>query len=123
MPESDPNADTTFRRSKLDWGERTEARHARWLRLYTRLLRCRHDHLVPNLAHARSGTWTEPAPGSLRVTWPLGPSRRWHLLAQLADRDGPPALAAALPGQIVYRSDADAAVLRAWSVLASMESP
>lgn len=119
----DPNAETTFRRSKLDWGERTEAWHARWLKLYTRLLRCRHDHLVPNLAHARSGTWTESAPGSLRVTWPLGPSRRWHLLAQLADRDGPPALAAALPGQIVYRSDADAAVLRAWSVLASMESP
>ena len=119
----DPNADATFQRSKLDWSERARAPHARWLALYGELLRCRHDHLVPHLAGARAGGWAMPAAGTLRLGWPLQGGRRWHLLAQLADHDGPADLAQALPGQVVYRSHPASVTLPAWSVVASIEGP
>jgi hypothetical protein len=71
---------------------------------------------VPWLAGARSGSLALPAPGTLQISWPLAAGRRWHLLAQLADHDGPSALAARLPGEIVYSSHPPAPALPAWSV-------
>jgi maltooligosyltrehalose trehalohydrolase len=117
----DPNAEETFRRSRLDWRERARPAHARWLALYTALLDCRRRWLVPWLAGAGSGAWALPAPGTLRLTWPLGGARRWHLLAQLADEAGPGALARALPGRKVYRSHRSSAILPPWSVLVAIE--
>ncbi len=51
----DPNAESTFVASKLDWSERKRQPHAGWLALYTTLLQLRAAHLVPWLAGARSG--------------------------------------------------------------------
>ena len=116
----DPNAEPTFERSKLDWSERERPAHAAWLTLYTNLLQRRHASLVPWLDGACSGCFELPAPGTLRIVWPLAKSRRWHLLAQLADHDGPSDLAAALPGGTVYRSHAEG--LPAWSVQVTLES-
>jgi len=118
----DPNARTTFQSSKLDWLEREREPHARTLALYAALLRCRQRELVPWLAGARSGSWALPASGTLQLSWPLGAGRRWHLLAQLADHVGPPALAAALPGRTVYRSHVDVQGLAAWSVQVALEA-
>lgn len=118
----DPNAESTFLNSKLDWLQRQRAPHARMLALYTELLHCRQRELMPWLAGARSGRWELPAAGTLRVTWPLAAGSRWHLLAQLADHDGPATLAASLPGRIVYRSHAAGAVLPAWSVQVAVEA-
>ncbi len=112
----DPNAVDSFVASKLEWREREREPHAHWLAFYSDLLRRRHASLVPWLAGARSGALALPAPGTLRISWPLADGRHWHLLAQLADHDGPSAPAARLPGEIVYRSHPPAPVLPAWSV-------
>lgn len=117
----DPNAEDTFRRSRIDWRERRRAPHAAWLALYTGLLQLRRQWLVPHLAGARPGAWSEPAPGTLRVSWPLGGAHRWHLLAQLADAPGPTALADHLPGQVVYRSHARDGGLPPWAVIVTRE--
>ena len=116
----DPNAPTTFVRSKLDRSEATRAPHAGWLALYRTLLGLRHAHLTPWLAGADSGVYAEPAPGTLRIEWPLGFGRRWHLLAQLAAHAGP--AAAELPGQVVYRSHSRQTLLPPWSVQFALEA-
>jgi maltooligosyltrehalose trehalohydrolase len=117
----DPNAESTYLRSKLDWGERDGEPHAGWLALYRHLLLQRRLHLVPWLAGARSGEMALPAPGTLRLSWPLGGGHRWHLRAQLADHAGPARLAGDLPGDTVYASHPDAAHLPAWSVQVAIE--
>ncbi|MDH4060123.1 MAG: malto-oligosyltrehalose trehalohydrolase [Aquincola sp.] len=117
----DPNAEATYLDSKLDWAERTRAPHSTWLAMYGELLRQRRDMLVPWLGQARSGTWQVPAPGTLHVQWPLGEGRRWHLLAQLDDRAGPPELLATLPGRRVWHSPHATDALPGWSVHVSQE--
>jgi malto-oligosyltrehalose trehalohydrolase len=116
----DPNDVQTFRRSQLDWGERARAPHAGWLALYTELLACRRKHLMPWLAEARSGRMHLPEPGTLRITWPLGGGRRWHLLARLDEAEAA-APGEALPGTIVHRSHPEAARLPPWSVQVAID--
>jgi maltooligosyltrehalose trehalohydrolase len=117
----DPNAQDTFQRSKLDRRERRRAPHAAWLALTTRLLRLRHAELMPHLAEARSGSWSEPSPGTLQLSWPLGDGLRWHLLARLADSAGPAALARQLPGRVICRTHDEAAGLPPWSAIVARE--
>jgi maltooligosyltrehalose trehalohydrolase len=121
----DPNARSSFDHSKLDWQERQRGAQALTLARYTELLQCRQRELMPWLAQARSGQWTLPAPGSLRISWPLGGGRSWHLLAQLAGHAGPPELIERFersPGRVVYRSHPAGQGLAAWSVLVAIES-
>jgi maltooligosyltrehalose trehalohydrolase len=117
----DPNAESTFLNSKLQWDERSAGQHAKTLALYTALLRCRQAELMPWLADAASGTWAEPAPGTIHWQWPLGGGRRWHLRAQLAAHAGPTDLPA-LPGRSVHASHPQAPALPPWSVQASIET-
>ena len=117
----DPCAESSFVRSKLDWRERTCAPHDNTLALYTGLLAVRQRELTPWLGEAQSGNWSRPAPGSLRISWPLGAGHRWHLLAQLAGHAGPRSLADTLPGRTVYRSHAATDALPAWSVQVAIE--
>jgi maltooligosyltrehalose trehalohydrolase len=119
----DPNAESSFATSQLDWRERDRAPHSQWLSLYTELLRRRRQALVPWLDGARSGHVESPAAGLLRITWPLAAGRRWHLLAYLADDAAPAGLSATLPGEIVYASHAEAGHLAPWSVRVALESP
>ena len=104
-------------------GGAERAPHAEWLALYSDLLRRRHAHLIPWLQGARSGVMTLAAPGTLRITWPLGSGHRWHLLAQLASHESPAGLATELPGALVYRSHPVAARLAPWSVQIAIEAP
>jgi malto-oligosyltrehalose trehalohydrolase len=120
----DPNAESSFSASRLDWSERGRAPHADTLRLYGALLQCRQRELLPWLAGARSGRWHCPAPGTLQIEWPLGDGRRWHLLAQLSAHAGP--AARALPGRTVWRSHPDppgGTGLPAWSVQVARQDP
>jgi maltooligosyltrehalose trehalohydrolase len=118
----DPNAEDTFLKSKLDWAERKRAPHAAWLAFYTDLLRRRNDKLVPWLEGAGSGEFDLQAPGTLRMCWPLGGGRRWHLLAQLDDRQASGPQAAPPPGDTVYRSHPAASRLSPWSVHVTVET-
>lgn len=119
----DPNAQPTFARSKLDWREREREPHAGWLALYTRLLRCRREWLLPSLQGAQSGCCSLPEPGTLRITWALSGGRRWHLLARLAPHAAAAAAQAELPGTSVYRSHDAATQWPAWSVQVTIEEP
>ena len=115
-----PNALSTFTLSQLDRSEAAREPHAGWLVLYRTLLGLRRAQLMPWLADARSGVFSEPVPGTLRIEWPLGEGRRWHLLAQLASHAG--AAAPELPGEVVYRSHAADTTLPPWSVQFALET-
>lgn len=98
----DPNAEATFRRSKLDWAQRRRDGHAQWWAHYQHLLALRREHLLPWLPAARSGQYTLAAPECLHLRWPLGPARHWHLRVNLSASAVP--LLEPLPGQVVYAS-------------------
>jgi maltooligosyltrehalose trehalohydrolase len=119
----DPNAEATFRASKIDWTERQHEPHSAWLALYQALLARRREALVPWLPGSRCGTWHEPERGTLAVQWPLAGGRRWHLLAQLSDAVGPARLARTLPGREVWRSAHAGDRLSPWSVHVRLEEP
>ncbi len=117
----DPNDEATLRSSTLDWAERAQPAHARWLALYTKLLGLRNTQLVPWLQAAGSGSHQVGDNGLLSVAWPLGGGRRLHLLAQL---DGRNAQASALPpGDVIYQSHPDATTTQRppWSVRVSLQ--
>lgn len=67
----DPNANTTFERSKLDWAKPDSPEGKAWLALTRSLLRLRQRDIVPLLASARghSGSVLTTAPGFLAVSW------------------------------------------------------
>jgi malto-oligosyltrehalose trehalohydrolase len=48
----DPNAESTFAQSKLDWNSLAINTHAEWLRLYRELLTIRQNEIVPHLGSA-----------------------------------------------------------------------
>lgn len=81
----DPQAETTFQRSKLNWNEREEERHAGTLRLYTELLRLRQS--VPALQKRARADWkvSRPAEGGLQITFG---ERSSHKCAVLIDLTG-----------------------------------
>ena len=116
----DPNGIEAFTQSKLDRREAQGEPHARWLMFYRMLLKLRHAQLMPWLAGAGSGMWSQPSAGTLRIEWPLGGGRRWHLLAQLAAQAGPGVHE--LPGEVVYRSHPAASSLPPWSVQFALET-
>jgi maltooligosyltrehalose trehalohydrolase len=117
----DPNAERTFFDSRLDWPERERGAHRAWLALYTELLACRTRELVPWLGDARSGHCTLPCAGTLRISWPLGGGRRWHLRARLDDTPALPDDAP--PGRSVWRSHPASTELPPWSVEFTIETP
>lgn len=65
----DPQAPSTFLRSKLDWDERSHGEHARMLALHTQLLRLRRED--PVLSRAGRESMTAEAQGPLLVV------KRW----------------------------------------------
>ena len=118
----DPLAETTFTRSKLDWGEKDRAPHDRWLARSRVLLRLRAEQLAPRLAAGRSRSEGAEAlgPRAVRAAWRLGDGSRLTLLACL----GPDGLERVEQpkGRIVHASAADVGpalergTLPAWSV-------
>ncbi|WP_312226679.1 malto-oligosyltrehalose trehalohydrolase [Pseudescherichia sp.] len=67
----DPNAESTFMQSKLDWKKPENHEGQSWLALTRALLRLRQQHIVPLLATAEgnSGQVVNTADGFLAVTW------------------------------------------------------
>ena len=67
----DPNAESTFMQSKLDWNKLEGHEGRAWLELTRALLRLRQQHIVPLLATAggNAGRVVNTAEGFLAVTW------------------------------------------------------
>jgi maltooligosyltrehalose trehalohydrolase len=115
----DPNADSTFERSKLDWSERQRSPHREWLDFIRHLLALRAQHLVPHLPHARSGRYEVHAPRLVSVQWTLGDAGQLYLTANL---DGAPVAATpAFSGTVIYQSETARDSLPPWFVRVALE--
>ena len=98
----DPNAETTFTSSKLDWRSLDEPTHQFWLTFYHDLLTLRRDTIVPHLRKlsGRSGSFTLGESNSLAVDWKLAGEVTLRLIANLSpDSVTPPA---APTGRLIY---------------------
>ncbi|HEX5391947.1 MAG TPA: malto-oligosyltrehalose trehalohydrolase [Rhodocyclaceae bacterium] len=116
----DPNAEFTFRASKLDWSVLNQPNHARALAHHRHLLQIRHDRLVPRLAGTRGTGYAVHGPHALGATWRLGDGSSLYLAANLGAEDvsNVPMVRA----ELIYRSehlrdeDLRQGRLSAWSV-------
>lgn len=83
----DPNAESTFARSRLDWSRIQSAPHATWLEHYRQLLALRRKEVMPRLNGLTGKTATAQrfAEGGLCVTWRLGDGSQLVLTANLGD--------------------------------------
>jgi malto-oligosyltrehalose trehalohydrolase len=83
----DPNAESTYFKSRLNWQELRDEVHADWLDLYRELLALRHSRVVPHLA-ATSATRCEISrfgQGTVSVDWTFEDGARLGLRANLSD--------------------------------------
>ena len=121
----DPNALSTFAASRLDWSVPEQPEHRAWLELVRRLIRIRHEMIVPRLGGVRghAGKATILSDSALRVAWTLADGSTLELIANLADRASPVTLADEVGGDVLFANHPDLpAELRAgrlppWSVL------
>lgn len=83
----DPNALATFTASRLNWRALDEPQHRARYALISRLLRIRHDEIVPRLEGiaGNAGTATTHKEQTLGVHWRLGDGARLSLIANLGD--------------------------------------
>ena len=119
----DPNAVTTFQASKLNWAELEISPHRERLALVRALLDIRHRHIVPQLAHARTGGRFEVTDHVLCVAWPLAARTTLHLALNLADV---PAVLPRRPlGRCLYahgvREHGETLRMAPWSVYVALE--
>jgi len=67
----DPRARETFARSVLNWDERTQEPHARWLAFYRAILRIRRNAVVPHIEEISATGFDLIGERGLRATWQL----------------------------------------------------
>ena len=85
----DPNAESTYLASKLNWKELADKIHADWLHLYRELLSLRHSKLIPHLGRscvARCEV-SQSAERKLSVDWIFDDGAQLKLRANLGDED------------------------------------
>jgi hypothetical protein len=106
----DPNAESTFLASKLNWRERGARAHFEQFSEVQQLLALRHKLIVPRLAGSTGAGVFFCENDTLRVHWDLGPagpggsgsgSARLHMLAHFGTQQTAPL--AGSPGAVVYR--------------------
>jgi maltooligosyltrehalose trehalohydrolase len=114
----DPGSEQTFARSRLDWTNLADSRHARWLALYRQLLQVRREAIAPLLPNMAAGQAVrrQQAEGAFQVSWRTRDGIELVLRANIGDDaawiEGP------LAGQVLYATEAPAAPagrLPAWS--------
>ena len=99
----DPNAETTFAMSKLDWSK-AELDLPRRLELIRRLLEIRQREIVPRLSEDLHAGHYEPADGrAFRIEWILADGAHLNLVAHLA-AGSIGGLDWALPGRRLFAS-------------------
>jgi len=80
----DPNAEPTFRASKLDW-TCTQSPHSDWLKFYRELLACRREKIVPRIKDIVPGRSQYDVLGAsaVHVRWAFEQSGSLELIANL----------------------------------------
>ena len=96
----DPNSDSTFKASKIDWAKRDSAAGQDWLRFVRGLLETRRREVVPHLERApgHSGRVLAADDALIAVDWTLD-GATLRLRANLADH---PMQAPDAPGQTIH---------------------
>jgi maltooligosyltrehalose trehalohydrolase len=124
----DPNAESTFEASRLDWNDLEEPRHQDWLRFYRQLLRLRQEHIFPRLSSACKieASYTAREDLGLTAEWKFGNGSKLALLANLG---AVPLSATTAPtGLMIYASkgvredEVNQGALPPWSVVWFLES-
>jgi maltooligosyltrehalose trehalohydrolase len=123
----DPNEETTFLISKIDWNALQEEAHADWLAYYRDLLKLRKAFIVPRLAgmEGHSGRFEVFPPGVLNVDWRLGDGFTLRLLANFSEQTVRRALTAGQMEATVFASTHEAATgaLARWDVVWTLQPP
>jgi maltooligosyltrehalose trehalohydrolase len=102
----DPNAETSWRRSVLDWSVLDKEPHGTWLARYRELIALRRHEIVPRLrgVSGSNGQYRVLGERALRVDWRLGDGATLRLIANFgssvieAERAGRQLYATAEPG-------------------------
>jgi malto-oligosyltrehalose trehalohydrolase len=82
----DPNDETTFTRSRIDWNWETP--QSQWFDYVSALLDLRRREIVPRLrGMSGNAAHMQTADNVLRVAWQLGDNSRLHLIARLDRSD------------------------------------
>lgn len=123
----DPNLDSTFSQSKLDWNSLQQKVHSDWLRLYRQLLALRQNKIAPHLASTSSTRCEVSQHGkrAVSVDWIFDDGIRLELRANLGDES----VSIFMPstGTLLYESTPEAATalrertLPPWSVVWSLQ--
>jgi maltooligosyltrehalose trehalohydrolase len=121
----DPNAFSTFAASRLDWSVPEQPEHRAWLDLVRRLMRIRHETIVPRLEGigGNAGQATILSDTALRVAWTLGDGSTLELVANLADQTSEVTHAGEVEGEVLFANhpglpaELRAGRLPPWSVL------
>lgn len=83
----DPMAKETFLSCKLDWADRVEGEHARFLSIYRRLIALRKKEIIPRLygMSGYNGRFELLTDKAVRVCWLMGDGSELSLIANLSD--------------------------------------
>ncbi|RUT35199.1 malto-oligosyltrehalose trehalohydrolase [Arsenicitalea aurantiaca] len=97
----DPNAQGTFEASRLNWDCLDTEAGQRWMALTKRLIKLRHERIVPHLyaVGPNSGTVEQAEDGLVSVSWRLT-GAVLHMVANLDDE--PRRAKTVLAGEVVY---------------------
>jgi maltooligosyltrehalose trehalohydrolase len=79
----DPNVESTFEASRLDWDDLEQPRHQDWLRFYRQLLKLRQEHIFSRLSSACKieAGYTAREDLGLTAEWKFGDGSKLTLLA------------------------------------------
>ncbi len=124
----DPNASTTFERSRLNWGEIAEPEHREWLHFYRQLLNLRSQHIVPRLSDpcAIKAGYEVHSESGLSAHWEFPDGQKLSLLANLGQSSVQGLTSSA--SRIIYSSDGATEIdlkegkLPPWSVVWFLKS-
>jgi len=84
----DPNAISTFERSKVDWDKATEPGHQEWLAFYRRLIHLRYQYVVPRISAgcALAASYLVSPDQVLRAEWTFADESQLTLIANLSHK-------------------------------------
>ncbi len=117
----DPNAQSTFEASKLDWQKRESPQGRNWLELTKTLIALRRKHIVPLIAGAKTGSGTILAtePGFFALRWSFPGS----ILSMAVNLGEEPQALPDMPGKTIWPPSPEAgSPLKPNRILVTLES-